>query len=120
MTNTGTPDCVPPATRGRTGSAESVAAGKVAIPSGSIPIAFGNFRRRPTQTIARSQLCGDCLDSRSGPARRGISCHHDARDAGDLHQIDLADIVRADDETDPGYAKRQYLPPELWSIPDSD
>ena len=34
--------------------------------------------------------------------------------------IDPADIVRADDEDDAAYARRQALLMELWSIPDSD
>jgi hypothetical protein len=39
---------------------------------------------------------------------------------GTSPQIDTAAIVRAPDETDTAYAKRQSLLTELWSIPDSD
>ena len=39
---------------------------------------------------------------------------------GTSRQIDSADIVRAEGETDAAYTKRQSLLTELWSIPDTD
>lgn len=39
---------------------------------------------------------------------------------GTSSQLDPADILRAPDESDAAYAKRQALLTELWSIPDSD
>jgi hypothetical protein len=39
---------------------------------------------------------------------------------GTSSQIDPAAILRAEDETDLSYARRQSLLTELWSIPDSE
>lgn len=39
---------------------------------------------------------------------------------GTSAHIDPAAILRADNETDQAYAKRQFLLTELWSIPDSE
>ena len=39
---------------------------------------------------------------------------------GTSNSIDPANVLRAADETDAAYARRQSLLAELWSIPDSD
>ncbi len=39
---------------------------------------------------------------------------------GTSPQIDPADILRTNGETDQAYAKRQSLLTELWAVPDSD
>ena len=109
------------AIRPGTGARSAAYAAKIASPSGLTPLSLGNCKpmadaeNRILTNYVETALLRD-LSLRDEAAR--VIAMHAAH--GTSTQIAAADIVRADGESDAGYAKRQDLLTELWSIPDSE
>jgi len=110
-----------PATSSRTGSAPLVVAKKVAIAVRLDPDrvrqlqAAADADNRTLTNYVETALIRDL--ALRDEASRVITMYAAPETS---NQIDPADILRAEGETDPAYAKRQALLTELWSIPDSD
>ncbi len=110
-----------PAPRGPARSAPPGPAGKVAI---TVRLDRDRVRKLQAAADTENRTLTNYVETAlirdlalRDEASRVIAMH---QAPGTSNQIDPADLLRAEGETDAAYIRRQSLLTELWSIPDSD